>query len=107
MLRLCVGILILLHGINKLIHPESFDWLGQPLAELGLPSFIAYGVLLEEVVGPLMAGNMIVAVILVHLGQFWSLNDQGGWMLELQGMYFFGAVAILFLGSGRMALRPD
>ncbi|WP_420820235.1 hypothetical protein [Salinicola peritrichatus] len=54
-----------------------------------------------------MAGNMIVAVILVHLGQFWSLNDQGGWMLELQGMYFFGAVAILFLGSGRMALRPD
>lgn len=120
-LRLCVGILILLHGINKLIHPGSFDWLGQILAEFGLPTFIAYGVVLGEVVGPLMAilgwqariggvlmaGNMIVALILVHLSQIWSLNDQGGWALELQGMYLFGAIAILLLGSGRMAIKPD
>lgn len=120
-LRLCVGILILFHGINKLLHPGSFDGLGQMLAGVGLPSFIAYGVVLGEVVGPLMAivgwqariggllmaGNMIVAVLLVHLPQFWSLNDQGGWTLELQAMYFFGALALIFLGSGRLAVRPD
>lgn len=120
-LRLCVGFLILFHGINKIAHPDTFDWLGQTLSAHGLPTFIAYGVLLGEVVGPLMAivgwqariggllmaGNMIVAVLLVHLPQFWSLNDQGGWTLELQGMYFFAALAVMFLGSGRFAIKPD
>lgn len=119
--RLSVGILILFHGINKVLHPGSFDWLGQTLSGVGLPTFIAYGVLLGEVVGPLMAivgwqariggllmaGNMLVAVALVHLPQFWSLNDQGGWTLELQGMFFFGGLAVMFLGSGRMAVKPD
>jgi len=119
--RLCVGILILFHGINKVIHPGSFDGLGQMLAGVGLPAFLAYGVVLGEVVGPLMAivgwrariggllmaGNMVVAVLLVHLPQLGTLNEQGGWALELQGMYFFAALAVMFLGSGRMAIRPD
>jgi len=119
--RLSVGILILFHGINKVIHPDSFDGLGQMLQGVGLPAFLAYGVLLGEVVGPLMAivgwqariggllmaGNMVVAVLLVHLPQFWSLNEQGGWTLELQAMYLFGALAVMLLGSGRMAIKPD
>lgn len=119
--RLSVGILMLFHGINKILHPGSFDWLGQTLAGVGLPAFIAYGVLLGEVVGPLMAivgwqarvggllmaGNMLVAVALVHLPQFGTLNEQGGWTLELQGMYFFAALAVMFLGSGRLAVKPD
>lgn len=119
--RLCVGILILFHGINKIIHPSRFDGLGQMLEGVGLPAFLAYGVVLGEVVGPLMAivgwqariggllmaGNMSVAVLLVHLPQLGSLNEQGGWALELQGMYFFAALALMFLGSGRMALKPD
>lgn len=54
-----------------------------------------------------MAGNMVVAVLLVHLPQLGTLNEQGGWALELQGMYFFAALAVMFLGSGRMAIRPD
>ncbi|GHB22098.1 DoxX family protein [Salinicola rhizosphaerae] len=120
-LRLGVGCLILLHGINKIAHPAAFDWLGQTLAAHGLPSFIAYGVLLGEVVGPLMvivgwqsriggllmAGNMIVAVALVHLPQFGLLTEQGGWMLELQAMYLLGALVVMFLGSGRFAVKPD
>ncbi|WP_110649967.1 DoxX family protein [Salinicola peritrichatus] len=121
LLRLCVGILILLHGVSKLMDPSSLNGIAHQLSGMGLPSFVAYGVLVGELVGPvmaivgwqsrigglLMAINMIVAIILVHLPQLWTLNAQGGWTLELQGMFLFGALAILFLGSGRMAAKPD
>jgi len=121
LLRLCVGILILLHGVSKLMDPSSLNGIAHQLSGMGLPSFVAYGVLVGELVGPvmaivgwqarigglLMAINMIVAIVLVHLPQLWTLNAQGGWTLELQGMFLFGALAILFLGSGRMAAKPD
>jgi len=120
-LRLSVSALILLHGINKLLNPDAFGWIGGQLADYGLPAFLAYGVLLGEVVAPvmailgwqtriagvLMASNMIVAIALVHTGQLLSLTENGGWAIELQGMYLFGALALVFLGSGRMAVRPD
>ncbi|GEK73025.1 MULTISPECIES: DoxX family protein [Halomonas] len=121
LLRLAVGGLILFHGISKLFNPGSFDWIGGLLEGYGLPAVLAYGVLIGEVVAPvmailgwqtrlaglLMAGNMLVAVLLAHTGELFMLNDNGGWQLELQGMFFAGALALVFLGSGRMALRPD
>ena len=120
-LRLAVGGLILLHGIAKLTHPETLSWIGGLLEGYGLPTFLAYGVLIGEIVAPvmaivgwqtriaglLMAGNMLVAFLLVHTGEVFMLNDTGGWQLELQGMFFFGALALVLLGSGRMAVRPD
>ncbi|WP_016855205.1 DoxX family protein [Halomonas smyrnensis] len=121
LLRLAVGGLILLHGISKLLTPGSFDWIGGLLEGYGLPAVLAYGVLIGEIVAPVMAilgwqtrlaglliaGNMLVAVLLAHTGQLFMLNDSGGWQLELQGMFFVGALALVLLGSGRMALRPD
>lgn len=120
-LRLGVGGLILLHGIAKLLNPGSLGWIGDLVASQGLPTFLAYGVLIGEVIAPvmailgwqtrlaglLMAGNMLVAFALVHMGDLFTLGDSGGWALELQGLYLFGALAIVFLGSGRMAVRPD
>ena len=55
----------------------------------------------------LVFGNMVFALVLAHRSQFFSLTDHGGWALELQGFYLFSGLAILFLGSGRMAIRPD
>ncbi|GHB22135.1 DoxX family protein [Salinicola rhizosphaerae] len=121
LLRLCVGLLVLLHGLNKLADPTILNGIANQLVHMGLPSFVAYGVLIGEIVGPLMtiigyqarigalliAINMVVALALMHLSQLWTLNAQGGWTLELQGMFLFGALAVLFLGSGRMAARPD
>ncbi|MBZ9557912.1 MULTISPECIES: DoxX family protein [unclassified Modicisalibacter] len=121
LLRLGVGGLILLHGIAKLLNPGTLSWIGGLVADHGLPTFLAYGVLLGEVVGPvmailgwqtriagaLMAGNMLVAIALVHTGQLLALTDRGGWALELQGMFLIGALTLIFLGSGRMAVRPD
>lgn len=120
-LRLALGIMILLHGINKLINPESLSWIGDTLDASGLPTVLAYGVLLGEVIAPLMAilgwnariaglliaGNMLVAIYLAHMNQLFTLTDSGGWALELQGMFLFGAIALMFLGSGRMAIKPD
>ena len=112
-LRLALGILILLHGIAKLRGGVS-GIVGMVEAH-GLPGFLGYGVLVGEVLAPLMvlsgffsriggvliALNMLVAFALVHLGQLGQLNDQGGWALELQGMYLVAAIAIALLGPGR------
>jgi putative oxidoreductase len=112
-LRLALGLLILLHGIAKLRGGVS-GIVGMVEAH-GLPGFLGYAVLVGEVLAPLMvlagffariggvliAFNMLVAFALVHLGQLGQLNEQGGWALELQGMYLATAIAIALLGPGR------
>ena len=50
LLRLAVGGLMLFHGIHKLI--DGVDGISGMLAAQGLPGFIAYGVLVGEVVAP-------------------------------------------------------
>jgi putative oxidoreductase len=120
-LRLTVGVLMLLHGVHKIFNTGSVGLIGGKLSEAGLPSALAYGVYLGEVVAPLMiilgfwsrlggviaVGNMLVAIWLMHANDVFALTDHGGWALELQGFYLFGALAIVFLGSGRYAVRPD
>ena len=120
-LRLTVGILILLHGIAKIGNPGSLDFIAGQLANNGLPGFIAYGVFVGEVAAPLLliggaycriaalviVGNMLFSIGLVHMGELFTLSKNGGWALELQGFYLFGAVAIAFLGSGRYAIKRD
>jgi putative oxidoreductase len=120
-LRLTLGGLILFHGVSKLVNPGSLEFIKDRLAGFGLPEDVDYGVYLGEVIGPLMiifgifsriggllvAGNMLFAIALVHTGDLFDLNDHGGWALELQGFYLFSALAVLFLGSGNKAIRPD
>lgn len=120
-LRLTVGLLILLHGIFKILNPGSLDFIKIQLAGTNLPTVLAYGVYVGEVVAPLMIilgifsrlggllvfGNMVFALVLAHRSQLFTLTGNGGWALELQGFYLFSGLAILFLGSGRMAVRPD
>ncbi|MBN8728621.1 MAG: DoxX family protein [Xanthomonadales bacterium] len=114
--RVALGVLVLLHGIAKLIHGPGF--IVGLVTGAGLPSFLAYGVYVGEVVAPVLviiglwtragalviAANMLVAFALVHLGQLFSLNAQGGWELELQGMFLFTAIAVALLGAGRFSV---
>jgi putative oxidoreductase len=113
LLRLSLGLMILLHGIAKIMNGPA--GVIASVEKAGLPSAFAYLVYVGEVLAPLLlivgfwtrpaavliAINMVFAVYLVHLGQLLQLTKQGGWALELQGMYFFTAVAIAFLGAGR------
>lgn len=116
-LRLALGLLILLHGIAKL--RGGLDPIVGMLQAHGLPGVFAYGALVGEVLAPLMvlagfyariggaliAINMLVAFALAHLGQLGQLNEQGGWALELQGMFLAAAVAITLFGPGRYSVN--
>jgi putative oxidoreductase len=43
----------------------------------------------------------------MHSGDLFSLTEHGGWRLELQGFYLFCGLAVMLLGSGRLAVKPD
>ena len=115
-LRLCLGGLLILHGIAKL--KTGIGWLEGSVSGLGLPPVVAYGVYVGELVAPvliivglwsrvgavLVMINMVFALVLVHTADFFTLGGSGGWALELQGFYFFTALAVLFLGAGRLSL---
>jgi putative oxidoreductase len=116
LLRLIVGVLILVHGIGKIKGGPGLvlDAVGQA----GLPATLGYLVYVGEVLAPLLlilgvwtrlaaivvAVNMVVALLLVHAGQFFVLSPDGGWALELQGMYLVVALSIALLGAGRYSV---
>ena len=116
LLRAVLAILLLFHGVSKLSGGIGF--ITGMLQGLGLPAFLGYGVYVGEVVAPLLilvglytrpaalvvAINMVVALLLAHTSQFFTLSDTGGWALELQGMYLGGALAVALLGAGRYSL---
>ena len=120
-LRLTVGILILFHGVDKITHPARVDYIASALSASGFPSTLAYGVYLGEVIAPLMlifgiftrygaiiiVINMVFAIMLMHMHHLFALTEHGGWRLEVQGLFLFGALAIVFLGSGRYAFKAD
>ncbi|KRC68306.1 putative oxidoreductase CatD [compost metagenome] len=118
-LRLTLGILILLHGLAKVTG--GVGGISGMLSSHGLPGFLAYGAYVGEIIAPvlliigvytrlggiLIAINMVVAILLAHSGQISSLNNQGGWALELQGMFLFAGLAIAFMGAGRFSLSGN
>ena len=116
LLRLSVGGLMLFHGIHKL--KSGLGFIEKSLVDAGLPAFLSYGVLVGEILAPLLvvlgilsrpaalleAFVMVMAVYLVHAGELFSLTQHGGHALELQFLYLFGSLAIVFLGSGRYSV---
>jgi putative oxidoreductase len=115
-LRLVLGILMLLHGIAKIKGGVGF--LTPMVTGIGLPPWFAYGAYLGEVVGPILLiiglgartgaflifANMAFAIALVHIPELFKLDKEGGWALELQGMYLFTAFALIFMNPGRFAI---
>ena len=118
-LRVSFAFMFLLHGIHKIYG--GTDFIQGLLVQNGLPAFIAYGVYLGEVVAPILIiagvftrlssivviGTCVVVIYLLHMGDFFSLNKYGAWAVEGIAVYLFAAIATLFLGSGKYALRPD
>lgn len=115
-IRLSIGVLMLLHGIFKL--QNGAGGIENMVIAAGLPSFIAYGVYVGEVIAPIFiilgigtrlaatifAGNCLVAAFLAHAADITSLTATGGWAVELLGLYFFGALALVFTGGGKYAI---
>lgn len=116
-LRLTLGILILLHGIAKIRH--GITPIEGMVTGMGMPAFVTYGAYVGEVLGPLLliagfyarigaaliAVNMLFAFVLAHMADLTSLNESGGWTLELQGMFLFTAIALVLMGPGRIGIN--
>jgi putative oxidoreductase len=116
LLRVILALMLLFHGVSKLIGGVGF--ISGMLEKAGLPGAFGYLVYVGEVIAPLMilfgvytrlaalvvAINMVVALLLVHTGEFFSVNQTGGWALELQGMYLGAALAVALLGAGRYSV---
>src|SRR6185312_1487352 len=96
-LRLSVGGLLLLHGINKLLN--GIDGIKTAVTSHGMPEALAYGVYVGEIIGPVMVilglfsriggaiivVNMLVAIGLERLADVAHINPMGGgYALELE-----------------------
>ena len=115
-LRASLGLMLLPHGINKLVH--GIGGIQNMLSDKGIPEFVGWGVIVGEVVAPLFmilgyrariaalvfAFNMLVAVLLAHSGDIFALSKSGAWKIELLMLYFFGALSVALLGAGRYSL---
>ena len=115
-LRVSLGVLVLLHGIGKLISGPEFVL--KVVGAAGLPTALGYLVYLGEVIAPVLlivglwsrmaalivAASLAVAVLLVMPEQIFALADTGGWAIEREGIYVFAAIAVAFLGAGRYSI---
>lgn len=115
-LRIGIGGLMLFHGVAKLFH--GVDGIAAMLGGKGIPEFIAYGVYVGEVIAPifLIVGyrtrlaasvfivNMLVIIFVVHSNDILAVSAQGGWKLELSGLYLLGALVLLFTGGGKFSV---
>ena len=121
LLRLSVGIMMLFHGVAKIMNTGQLGFIGGKLSDIGLPSFISYGVYIGEVLAPVLiilgiftrigalviVINMLFAIGLVHMADIFALTRHGGWGIELQAFYLFGAVCIALMGSGKYAIKAN
>ncbi len=115
-LRISIGGMMLMHGINKLI--KGIDGIKAMVVAQGFPSFVAYGVLVGEIIAPLLiiggfrtrlsaavvTFNCFVAWYMVHRTDLFTLNTKGGWAMELLGLFFFGSLTLFFTGGGKYAM---
>ncbi len=114
--RLSIGILILLHGIVN--FTSNYSFIKSLLNDIGIPDFVAYSVFIGEIIAPILiiigwrarlaslilGCNMLIAILLAHSADIFTLNQFGGWGIELQGLYLFGTIVIFFLGAGKYAV---
>jgi len=118
-LRLVLGLLFLAHAWLK-IFVFTPAGTAQFFASLGLPGFLAYVVILVEVLGGVAlvlgfkARVAAIALIPILLGAivtvhgpagFFFTNEGGGW--EYLGLWIAGLVALSLLGDGPYAVRSS
>ncbi|HEY8607584.1 MAG TPA: DoxX family protein [Noviherbaspirillum sp.] len=116
LLRAALAILILFHGVAKIFNGVGF--ITGMMGKMGLPAEFGYLVYVGEVLAPILvliglwtrpaalviAINMVFAVVLVHMGEVFSVTKTGGWALELQGLFLAAALAVALLGAGRYSV---
>ena len=117
-LRLGLALILLFHGIYKIAH--GVGWIKPMLAHIHLPTFLAYGPYIAEVVAPILlivgcqvrlaalaiVVDMCLAIGLVLRHEVFALNQEpgGGWAIEFQALILIATLALVFLDGGRYGL---
>ncbi|WP_299780916.1 DoxX family protein [uncultured Formosa sp.] len=114
-LRVAIAGLMLFHGIAKLSNLEGIKHM---LTEVGIPSVLAYGVFITELMAPILIIigfrtrlasivfflGMITAMLLAHSEHILAVSETGGLQVELLLLYALGALVIFFTGPGKFAM---
>lgn len=114
-IRVIIAFPMFIYGISKCVNGVEF--IEQMLADKGLPSILAYGVYIGELIAPLLiiigfktrlasavfAFNCLTAILLANTSAIFALNQYGGWQLELLAIYMFVSLGLVFTGPGKFA----
>lgn len=114
-LRFTVGFLMLFHGIAKI---GNTGFIESSFESMGLPSFLAYGVYLGEIIAPLMLilgikvriaalliiATMITAILMAHIDDIFVITKYGAWAIELQMFYILASVSIILSGTDKFCI---
>jgi putative oxidoreductase len=113
-MRCALGAVMIAHGYPKVFHGGFGHNTAAMVAAMGMPAFLGYVVAYLEfiggmmlivgvftrVVGLLFAGEMLVAILKVHLSK--GIGTQGGMDLPLACMAI--AFALLLFGGGLVSV---
>jgi len=116
-LRLTVSIMMLFHGLEKIIN--GIGGVKHLTTSAGFPEFFAYGVYVGEIIVPIfillgayaraaslvLALNMMFAIFLAYGNSLFSLGKHGAPIFELPFLYLIMSILIFMLGSGKYALN--
>ena len=114
--RLSVSILLLFHGVNKLL--TGIAPIKQMVVVHHLPETVSYGVYLGEIAGPILVVlglfsrlggaliviNMMVAVYFTEMHSLFAVKPGGGYALELETFYLIGGLCVILSGTGRYSV---
>ena len=117
MLRLTLGVMVLFHGIEKIIN--GISGVKYLTKSAGLPEFLAYGVYVGEVVMPILiilglyarvastfvAFTMFMAIFLAYGDSLFELNKHGAPAFELPFLYFVLSISLFLLGPGKYGVN--
>ena len=115
-LRMSLGILILFHGIHKMIY--GIGGVKAMLSSSDIPTILAYGVYVGEIIAPIfiilglyarvaslvLAFNMLAAIFLAY-GFSFSIAKYGGLSFESPLLFMIMAILVALLGSGKYAVN--
>ncbi len=118
LLRVSLGVLILFHGVHKLIH--GIAGVKHLVVAAGMPAFFAYGVYVGELIAPLfiilglyarisasiVAVNMVMAIYLAY-GFSLSFAKYGGLSWETPFLFLIMSLLVILCGSGRYAVNSN
>jgi putative oxidoreductase len=116
-LRLTVGVMMLFHGLDKIIN--GIAGIKHLTVSAGLPEFLAYGVYVGEVIVPVLillgvyarvaslvlALNMCFAIFLAYGSSLFKLGEHGSPSFELPFLYLIMSLLIFVFGSGKYAIN--